>query len=60
MNITNISTIEEMVMNPKYEGWRYARIEVIIEGQQYPVECGYIKVFNDDLLFDTIREKIEK
>lgn len=60
MKIIDISTTEEMVMNPKYAGWRYARIEVDVEGEHYPVEVGYIKVWKDDLLFESVRDKIEQ
>lgn len=58
MNITYIDTTEEMVLNPEYEGWRMARIEVFVEGQKYPYEVGRIEVFKDDLLFEAVREKI--
>lgn len=57
--IIDISTTEDFVMNPEFEGWRYARIEVYIKGQHYPVECGYIKIYNNNLLFEAIRDKIE-
>jgi len=58
-NIVNVSTTEECVLNPKYEGWRYARIEVYIEGEHYPQEVGYIRVYDNPKLFEAIRDKLE-
>jgi len=60
IKITFISTTEEMVMNSDFAGWRYARIEVFLKGEEYPVECGYIKVYNNDELFEAVRERLER
>lgn len=59
MKIIGISTTEEMVMNPKADGWRYARIEADVEGEHYPIQCGYIKIYKNDLLFQAVIDKIE-
>jgi len=59
MKITLITTTEELVLNPDYKGWRVARIEVFVEGQFYPYEVGRIETFEDDELFEKVRERIE-
>jgi len=42
-----------------FENWRFARIEVYVEGSKWPTEVGYIKVFNNDILFEEVRKHIE-
>lgn len=59
MEIVDISTTEEMVLNPEYVGLRHARIEVYVEDEHYPIECGVIRVWNNDGLFERLRELIE-
>jgi len=56
VKVIQVDTVEEIVLNPKYKGWRMARIEVLVEGQTY--EVGRIKVFRNDELFDVVREKL--
>lgn len=59
MEIVDVSTTEEGVCNPEYEGWQYARIEVTFSGDKFPREVGYIKVFKDSEVFDKVREALE-
>jgi hypothetical protein len=59
MDIEYITTTEEMVLNPDYKGLRVARIEVFVEGEHFPKEVGRIKIWNDDLLFQKVRDLIE-
>ena len=59
MKITGITTTEEMVMNSDYKGLRSARIEVFVEDEHYPRECGRIEVMNDDEFFSKLRDVIE-
>jgi len=61
MKVKYVTTTEEMVMNPDYKGLRVARIEVWTDNkrQVFPYEVGRIEVFNDNELFDAVREAIE-
>lgn len=61
MKITCISTVEEFVLNPDYNGLRVARIEVWTDNpkQHYAYEPGQIKVWNDDELFMAVRDYLE-
>jgi len=62
VNVTDIVTTEEAVLNEKYRGLRQARIEVWTDRdeQHFPYEVGHIRVWHDDELFDVVREAIEK
>jgi hypothetical protein len=61
INISYITTTEEMVMNPDYKGWRQARIEVWTDdpNQHFAYEVGHIRLFEQPELFDAVREAIE-
>lgn len=58
--IEDISLTEELVLNPEYAGERYARIEVYVNGKKFPIECGYIRVKDNDILFEELRERLEQ
>jgi len=59
MEIEFISTTEEMVLNPEYKGLRTARIEVYTKNRHFPYEVGRIEVWNNDQLFEEVRDVIE-
>jgi hypothetical protein len=48
-----------MVLNPEYKGLRTARIEVYTSDRHYPYEVGRIEVWNNDKLFEEVRDIIE-
>ena len=60
MKITCLDTTEEMVLNPKYFGWRVARIEAWTDEEKWPYEVGRIEVFENDELFDQVQEVIRE
>jgi hypothetical protein len=59
MQIEYIGTTEEMVLNPEYKGLRTARIEAYTSDRHYPYEVGRIEVWNNDKLFEEVRDIIE-
>lgn len=59
MKVYHLSTIEEIVLNPQYKGWRIARIEAYVDGEHYPVEVGHIRIYNNDELFNEIYNIID-
>ena len=62
MKITRVVTTEEMVLNEDYRSLRQARIEVWTDDkdQHFAYEVGHIRVWDDPVLFQAVRDAIER
>ena len=49
--------VEYCVMNNDWEGWRMARIEVLMEDQAYAVYEGFIRL--PDKAFEALRDELD-
>lgn len=59
MQITRISITEEKVLDPAYDNLRIGRIEVYVKNKRYPYEAGKIRISDNPLLFDELKEILE-
>lgn len=55
--IKQLTTTEEMVLNPAYAGMQQCRIELL--GEVYPEEIGTLRIYGHPDMFNYLRTLIE-